>query len=109
MLAELTDQKFSDEYADIEIDLDGVKGCLGDLKTIKQQYPHIKTILSVGGGGEGSAPFPLVANSSIVRSMFAQSAKNMVDAYGLDGIDSKTHLDFSFSFNNVCSRLGAAV
>lgn len=66
-----------------------MKGCLNDLRSIKQRFPDIKTILSVGGGGEGSAPFPTVANDDTARSVFAQSARDMVEAYQLDGIDSK--------------------
>ena len=88
----LTQLQFSDEYADTEIDIHGdrsVKGCLNDLKSLKKRHPDIKTILSVGGGGEGSAPFPSVAGNSIVRSSFAQSARQMVDAFEFDGIDSK--------------------
>ena len=84
--------QFSDEYADTEIHIDGdgsVKGCLSDLKSLKKRHPNIKTILSVGGGGEGSAPFPAVAGNGIVRSSFAQSARQMVDAFGFDGVDSK--------------------
>lgn len=81
-------QQFTDNYADTEIDLDGVKGCINDLRSIKTRYPHIKTILSLGGEG-GSAPFPVVACDGIFRSIFAQNARQMVDAYGLDGIDSK--------------------
>ena len=88
----LTQLQFSDEYADTEFDINGdgsVKGCLNDLKMLRTRYPNIKTILSVGGGGEGSAPFPAVASNGIVRSSFAQSARQIVDAFGLDGIDSK--------------------
>lgn len=84
--------QFSDEYADTEVDIHGdgsVKGCLNDLKSLKTRYPNIKTILSIGGGGEGSAPFPAVASNRIVRSSFAQSARQIVDAFGFDGIDSK--------------------
>lgn len=77
---------------------------------MKQRYPHLKIILSVGGGGEGSAPFPSVSSSGLVRSMFAQSARTMIDAYGLDGIDSKTIFRILLvSLNNVSSRLGASV
>lgn len=88
----LTQLQFSDEYADTEIDIHGdgsVKGCLNDLRSLKKQHPNIKTILSVGGGGEGSAPFPTVASNGIVRSSLAQSARQLVDAFGFDGIDSK--------------------
>jgi len=87
--ARLMPQQFTDNYADTEIDIDGVKGCINDLRSVKTRYPHVKTILSFGGGGEGSAPFPAVASNGIVRSIFAQSARQMVDAYGFDGMDSK--------------------
>ena len=96
-LLRLTWLQFSDEYADTEIDINGdgsVKGCLNDLRALKTQYPKLKTVLSVGGGGEGSAPFPAVASNGIVRSSFAQSARQIVDAFGLDGIDSKSSLDY---------------
>lgn len=96
----LTQLQFSDEYADTEIDINGdgsMKGCLNDLRSLKKRYPKIKTILSVGGGGEGSASFPAVASNGIVRSSFAQSARQMVDAFGFDGIDSKlSHRFLSF-------------
>lgn len=88
----LTQLQFSDEYADTEIDINGdgtVNGCLNDLKALKERYPNIKTLLSVGGGGEGSAPFPAVTSNGIATSNFAQSAREMVDAFGFDGIDSK--------------------
>ena len=89
--------QFSDEYADTEIDINGdgsVKGCLNDLRSLKKTHPNIKTILSVGGGGEGSAPFPNIASNGIVRGNFAQSAKQMVDTYGFDGIDSRRSLEY---------------
>lgn len=66
-----------------------MKGCINDLRSVKERYPNIKTILSLGGGGAGSAPFADVASNGIVRSIFAQNARQIVDAYGLDGIDSK--------------------
>lgn len=78
-----------------------MKGCLRELRTIKQQYPHIKTILSVGGGGEGSVPFPLAASNGIVRSMFAQSARNMVNAFDLDGIDSEASNTFVRHYTDI--------
>lgn len=81
-------QQFTDNHADTEIDIDGVKGCINDLSSIKTRYPHIKAILSLGGEGV-SAPFAAVACDGIIRSMFAQNARQIVDAYGLDGIDSK--------------------
>ncbi len=81
-------QQFTDNYADTEIEIDGVKGCINELRSIKTRYPHIKTIISLGGGGESSASFPIVASDGILRSTFARNARHIVDAYGLDGIDS---------------------
>ncbi|RBQ74743.1 hypothetical protein VDGD_06825 [Verticillium dahliae] len=54
---------------------------------LKQQYPHLQVVLSIGGGSS-SAIFPVVAASTICRDNFARSAKGLVDASGLDGIDS---------------------
>ena len=99
----LTQLQLSDEYADTEIDInsdDNIKGCLNDLRSLKARYPNIKTILSVGGGGEGSAPFPAVASNGIVRSNFAQSARQIVDAFGFDGIDSKRSYEHLGSYCN---------
>ena len=86
----------NDEYADTEIDVNGVKGCLNDLRAIKQQYPHIKTLLSIGGGGKGSAPLPRVAAGEESRSRFAWTAEEIVEVYSLDGIDVDWEYPSSF-------------
>ena len=36
--------QFTDEYADTEIDINGRKGCINDLRFVKEKYPHIKTV-----------------------------------------------------------------
>ena len=77
----------SDEYADDQIEINGMKGCLNDLRSVKERYPHIKTLLSIGGGGKGSVPLPAVAANPEARSKFAWTAEEMVETYGLDGID----------------------
>ncbi|KAI4158851.1 MAG: hypothetical protein LQ342_007087 [Letrouitia transgressa] len=77
----------SDEHADTQTGVDGVHGCLNAFQRLKQQRPQLKTILSVGGGGNGSAPFAGVARSPEARKTFAASAKRLVDAYHFDGID----------------------
>ncbi|KAL9030287.1 MAG: hypothetical protein Q9196_001584 [Gyalolechia fulgens] len=77
----------SDEYADTQITVDGTQGCLNALKNLKQQHPNLKTLLSIGGGGEGSGPFASMASSTTARENFASSAKHMLDTYGLDGLD----------------------
>ena len=59
------------------------------MKRVKSQRPHIKTLLSVGGGGKGSEPFPGVASTAKSLDQFVASAKGYLDAHQLDGIDSK--------------------
>ena len=84
----MTQAQLSDEYADAQIEVDGTNGCLNALNNLKQQYPLLKIILSIGGGGPGSAPFAEVATNGTKRTTFAMSARALVDEYGLDGIDS---------------------
>ncbi|KAL6413719.1 chitinase 1 [Ilyonectria robusta] len=45
-------------------------------------------ILSIGGGNSPEV-FPVVASSTLLRDNFARSARGLVEASGLDGIDSK--------------------
>ncbi|KAK8075840.1 hypothetical protein PG997_010503 [Apiospora hydei] len=77
----------SDEWADTQAPCDGVQGGLGSLMHLKQAHPHLRVVLSVGGGAGASEAFPLVAASALLRDNFARSAKGLVEASGLDGID----------------------
>lgn len=81
--------QLSDKHADLNIACDGVSGCIGSFMRIKQTFPHLKFILSIGGGGPASAPFPSIAADAIKRDKFALSARSLIDASGFDGIDSK--------------------
>ncbi|ROT43651.1 chitinase [Sodiomyces alkalinus F11] len=76
----------SDEWADAGAPVDGVQGGLGSLMHLKQRHPHLQVLLSIGGG-RSSAVFPVVAGSTLCRDNFARSAKGLVEASGLDGID----------------------
>lgn len=49
----------------------------------------MKSILSIGGGGEGSKAFAAIARAEERRFVFAKTARGLVVRYGLDGIDSK--------------------
>ena len=49
----------------------------------------MRVILSVGGGGKGSENFAAVANSRSCSETFVRTARQLVDQFGLDGIDSK--------------------
>lgn len=70
------------------MEVDGAKGCLGSFMKLKQEKPHLKVILSIGGGG-ASQNFAAVAASAATRDNFGRSARGLVDASGLDGIDSE--------------------
>ncbi|KAH7001699.1 glycoside hydrolase superfamily [Ilyonectria destructans] len=76
----------SDEWADAGAPVDGVQGGLGSLMHLKQKHPHLQVILSIGGGNSPEV-FPVVASSTLLRDNFARSARGLVEASGLDGID----------------------
>lgn len=75
------------------MDVDGAKGCLNAFVQLKQQYSQLRVILSVGGQGKGSEHFAAVAHSRSKTEVFVRSARQLVDQYGLDGIDGKSWLD----------------
>lgn len=54
---------------------------------LKQKHPHLRVVLSIGGA-QASQVFPTVAASAVLRDNFARSARGLVEASGLDGIDS---------------------
>lgn len=83
-------EQHSDEYADLQIEVDGKLGCLAALVAQRAQFPHLKIILSIGGGGEGSANFAAVAASPTARMAFASCAKEFVERFEFNGIDSKS-------------------
>ncbi|KUI58396.1 Endochitinase B [Cytospora mali] len=53
---------------------------------LKQKHPHLQVILSIGGGASSQA-FSTVSASAVLRDNFARSARGLVEASGLDGID----------------------
>ncbi|KAG8526979.1 uncharacterized protein KY384_008408 [Bacidia gigantensis] len=78
--------EYTDENADTKLDLNGALGALGDLQRVKTQNPQIKTILSLGGGS-GSENFAAAASNPTSRATLANTAKQILDKYQMDGID----------------------
>ncbi|KAI1206571.1 glycoside hydrolase family 18 protein [Annulohypoxylon truncatum] len=78
--------KYLDEYADLTKPVDGETGCLRALAKLKHQKPSLKTLISIGGGS-GSAEFPAVAADPALRATFANSCRQFVDEFALDGVD----------------------
>ena len=70
--------------------VDGTEGCLRAFVQLKQQYSQMRVILSVGGGGKGSENFAAVARSRSLLDRFVQSARILVEQFGLDGIDGSS-------------------
>lgn len=67
--------------------VDGAKGCIRAFTQSKRQYPQLKVILSIGGGGAGSENFAAVAADPVLTANFVETAKNLVDKFSLDGLD----------------------
>ena len=64
----------------------GEAGNLGRLKQLKALYPHIKTMMSLGGYSL-SYKFPTVAKTDYSRQIFVSSSIEMMVQYDFDGID----------------------
>lgn len=61
-------------------------GHFGQLRQLRDKYPHLKVLISVGGWS-WSDNFSDVASDPVKRDKFAASAAKFVSDYGLDGVD----------------------
>lgn len=76
--------------------VDGHRGGIRATLALKEQNDSLKVILSIGGGEiEASRVFERVASNLERRQRCAQTARQIVDHYGLDGIDSGYLLPFA--------------
>jgi len=82
-----------DPYADIDKwypgdswDPGALRGCFHRLQLLKEQYPHVKTLISVGGW-TWSTYFSDVALTAASRAKFAASCVVFIQKYEFDGID----------------------
>jgi len=81
-----------DPYADIQKMFPGdsasdpYHGNFNQLRKLKQQYPHLKTIISVGGWS-WSGKFSDVALTDASRTAFAESVVDFLLQYDFDGVD----------------------
>ena len=81
-----------DPWADVEKSYPGdvwdqpLKGNFNQLNKLKQQHPHLKTLISVGGW-TWSGNFSDAAVSATSRQRFAASAVDFMIRYGFDGVD----------------------
>jgi chitinase len=83
--------KFSqldNQEVDCQIPVDGAQGCLQAFAKLKSQYRHLKVILSIGGANGDKVAFANATADDLRRARFASSARNLVDQYSFDGVDS---------------------
>ncbi len=67
-------------------------GNLTQLQQLKQQYPHLKTMISIGGWtilneGPPAAKFSTLAATESLRQQFINSVINLCITYDFDGVD----------------------
>lgn len=67
---------------------------LAQIAALRQDAPHLKVLLSIGGWGSGR--FSEMAADSLKRLSFANDCKRVVDEYSLDGID----IDWEYPTSN---------
>lgn len=78
--------QLGDPWLDDQVEIDGTTGAIRACLALKARNNRLKVILSIGGG-HGSQHFRQVAASPELRDVCADSARQLVDHYGLDGID----------------------
>ncbi|TRX35195.1 glycoside hydrolase [Flavobacterium sp. ZT3R18] len=82
-----------DTYADFEHTEGGipwdapVKGNFYDLKKLKEKYPHLKILISVGGWTKGQDLSPISASPIARNALAADMAKFLVTYPFIDGFD----------------------
>lgn len=105
--------QLSDEWADEQIkvagagDIPETTGCLNSFSILKKKYTKLRVVVSVGGGGKGSEPFAAVARDPACRETFARTALELVQRFGIDGIDSEFHKHISTQLPDIFQSIGS--
>ncbi|KAI5295272.1 hypothetical protein KEM52_001862 [Ascosphaera acerosa] len=97
----------SDSWADVEMPLDdGTHGCLTYFARQKRQYKGLRLVLSIGGAN-GSGHFASIAADGDKTARFIESARELAEAHGLDGFDSRFAHHHHIGHVDWCSNIGA--
>lgn len=78
----------------LDIDLQNIEKTVA----LKQRWPHLKVLPSIGGWNEGSATFSQVARNPDLRRQFADNALAFVNQWGFDGFDVDWEVIFLLNF-----------
>ncbi|XP_065309332.1 chitinase-3-like protein 1 isoform X1 [Dermacentor albipictus] len=62
-------------------------GMYEKVNKLKAAYPHLKTLLAIGGWNEGSEKYSRMASTPEGRQRFARSVLDFIDKHGFDGLD----------------------
>ena len=82
-----------DSYADVDKFFPGdswdagvLRGNFNQLLKLKAKYPHLQTLISVGGW-TWSSQFSGIAADPAKRAVFVKSCADFMETYGFDGVD----------------------
>ncbi|KAK0610769.1 glycoside hydrolase superfamily [Immersiella caudata] len=89
LLTEMNHLQHADERADTILPVDGETGALRALAKLKSQHPHLRTLVSIGGGS-GSAEFPALTSNPDAIASFFKNIKDFIAKYNFDGVDSSS-------------------
>lgn len=73
---------------------ESIRGNFKQLQLLKAKYPHLKTLIAIGGWTL-SDPFSQMASTPSSRQKFISSAIDFMQTYGFDGID----IDWEYPVN----------
>ncbi|XP_030755722.1 acidic mammalian chitinase-like [Sitophilus oryzae] len=75
------------QIASLDTNADINRGGLSNITALKENNPCVKISLAVGGWGEGSIKYSVMASSQDYRDKFADSVLKFITYYNFDGID----------------------
>jgi len=75
-----------------KIEVSDSKNLIGKVNDLRKKNPHLTTLISLGGWGDGSTKYSEMVRSAANRQTFVHSVVEFLKAHDLDGLD----LDWEF-------------
>ena len=87
--AKLVDNKIqlADTYLDPENNNDGAQGMYKRFNNLRNENPHLTTLISIGGWNEGSVKYSKMAMNKSTRKIFIDSVVEFLQKHNFDGLD----------------------